>query len=91
MLAIIGFSGAIVRRHRGGAFLGVYSLVLTALVFLTKDGIPGFGLLWNTRLLPFLYLLRYLLAMLGMVELALWRCRAGASRPGEPPRRAGHR
>jgi hypothetical protein len=69
VLAIIGFVGAIVRRHRGGAFLGVYSLVLTALVFLTKDGIPGFGLLWNTRLLPFLYLLRYFLGMLGMVEL----------------------
>ncbi len=47
----------------------MFSLVLTALVFLTKDGIPGFGLLWNVRLLPFLFLLRYLLAMVGIVEI----------------------
>lgn len=67
--AFIGFFAAVVRRSRVGSFLGIYALVLTALVFLSKEGIPGFGLLWNVRLLPFLYLLRYLLAMLGIVEI----------------------
>ncbi len=67
--ALIGFAAAVVRRHRPGAFLGIYALVLTAMIFLAKQGIPGFGLLWNVRLLPFLYLLRYFLAMLGMIEV----------------------
>ena len=67
--AVIGFVGSLLRRHRTGAFLGIYALVLTALIFLTKDGIPGVGLLWNVRLLPFLYLLRYLLALLGVMEI----------------------
>ncbi len=70
VLAVIGFVAGIVRRNRVVSFLGVYSLVLIAAVFLAKDGIPGFGLLWNVRLLPFVYLLRYLLAMVGIVELA---------------------
>jgi hypothetical protein len=76
LLALVGFVAAVVRRHRAGAFLGVYSLVLVALVFLSKDGIPGFGLLWNVRLLPFLYLLRYMLAMVGIIELAWFAVRA---------------
>ncbi len=67
--AVVGFVGSLIRRNRMGSFLGIYALVLTALIFLSKDGIPGFGLLWNVRLLPFLYLLRYLLAMVGIVEL----------------------
>ncbi len=67
--AVVGFVAAVIRRHRAGAFLGIYALVLTAMVYLSKEGIPGFGLLWNVRLLPFLYLLRYLLAMLGIVEI----------------------
>jgi 6-pyruvoyl-tetrahydropterin synthase related domain len=70
--AIVGFIGAIVRRHRVGAFLGIYTLVLTALIFATKDGIPGVGLLWNVRLLPFFYLLRYMLALMGIVELVVF-------------------
>jgi len=69
VLAVVGFVAAVIRRHRIGSFLGIYALVLTAMIFLSKEGIPGFGLLWNVRLLPFLYLLRYLLAMLGMVEI----------------------
>lgn len=76
VLAIVGFVAAVVRRHRVGAFLGVYSLLLTALVFLAKDGIPGFGLLWNVRLLPFLYLLRYMLAMVGIIEIVWFLVRA---------------
>ncbi len=76
VLALIGFVAAVIRRHRVGAFMGVYSLVLVALVFLSKDGIPGFGLLWNVRLLPFLYLLRYMLAMVGIVEIVWFLVRA---------------
>ncbi len=85
VLAIIGFIAGVVRRNRAVSFLGVFSLVLTAMVFLSKDGIPGFGLLWNVRLLPFVYLLRYLLAMVGIVELVwgvlrVWRDRKIAQR-----------
>lgn len=76
VLAIVGFVAAVIRRHRAGAFLGVYALVLTALVFLSKSGIPGFGLLWNVRLLPFLYLLRYMLAMVGIIEIVWFLVRA---------------
>ncbi len=68
-LALVGFVASVIRRSRVGSFLGIFSLVLTAIVYLSKDGIPGFGLLWNVRLLPFLYLLRYLLAMLGIIEI----------------------
>ena len=69
ILAIVGFIAGVVRRNRAVSFLGVFSLVLTAMVFLSKDGIPGIGLLWNVRLLPFVFLLRYLLAMVGIVEI----------------------
>ncbi|MGD9705271.1 MAG: hypothetical protein AB7Q42_00040 [Acidimicrobiia bacterium] len=76
ILALVGFVAAVVRRHRVGAFMGVYSLLLVALVFLSKEGIPGFGLLWNVRLLPFLYLLRYMLAMVGIIEIAWFLVRS---------------
>ena len=69
VLAIVGFIAGVVRRQRVVSFLGVYSLVLIAGVFLSKQGLPGVGLLWNVRLLPFLYLLRYLLAMVGIAEI----------------------
>ena len=35
----------------------------------TQDSLPVIGLLWNPRLLPFLYLVRYLLMMVGAVEV----------------------
>jgi hypothetical protein len=40
------------------------------MVFLTRDSLPVIGLLWNPRLLPFLYLLRFMLMMVGIVDLA---------------------
>ena len=43
-------------------------MALTAFVFLAKNSLPVIGLLWNPRLLPFLYLLRLLLMMVGIVE-----------------------
>lgn len=68
-LAVFGFLMAVVRRHLNGAALGVIGLVLAAGVYLAKDSLPLIGLLWNPRLLPFLYLVRYFLMMIGAVEL----------------------
>ena len=66
--AIFGFVASVVRRHLGGAWLGICCLALTAFVFLAKNSLPVIGLLWNPRLLPFLYLLRLMLMMVGIVE-----------------------
>lgn len=68
--AVFGFVACIARRHLNGAWMGITSLVLVALVYLTRDSLPVIGLLWNPRLLPFLYILRYLLMMVGIVEFA---------------------
>ena len=38
-------------------------------MYVTRDSLPGIGLLWNPRLLPFIYLMRYLLMMIGAIEL----------------------
>jgi hypothetical protein len=83
-LAIFGFVASVVRRHLGGAWLGICCLALTAFVFLAKDSLPVIGLLWNPRLLPFLYLLRLMLMMVGVVEFgqmimrgSRYRARAG--------------
>ncbi len=69
--AIIGFVASLWRRHLNGAWMGITSIALVTLVYLTRDSLPVIGLLWNPRLLPFLYLLRYLLMMVGFVETAL--------------------
>ncbi len=68
--AVIGFAACIIRRHRTGIALGVIGLILVALVYLTRDSLPVIGLLWNPRLLPFYYLVRALLMMVGFVEFA---------------------
>lgn len=67
--AMIGFGMSIVRRQLNGAALGVVGLVLVAGVYLAQDSLPVIGLLWNPRLLPFLYLVRYLLMMIGIYEV----------------------
>ena len=85
--AIFGFVASIARRHLDGAWLGIMSLALVALVYLTRDSLPVIGLLWNPRLLPFLYLLRYLLMMVGIVEAARLVVRA-VSAPREPSQTA---
>ena len=66
--AAFGFIASVVRRHLAGAWLGITCLALTAFVFLAKNSLPIIGLLWNPRLLPFLYLLRLMLMMVGIVE-----------------------
>ncbi len=68
--AIVGFVACVARRHLNGAWLGICSLALVAGVYVTRDSLPVIGLLWNPRLLPFVYLLRYLLMMVGLVEAA---------------------
>ena len=68
-LAVIGFGSCVVRRHLNGAALGVVGIALWLGVYLTRDSLPVIGLLWNPRLLPFLYLVRYLLMMIGVVEI----------------------
>ncbi len=80
-LAAFGFVASVVRRHLGGAWLGICSLALTAFVFLAKDSLPVIGLLWNPRLLPFLYLLRLMLMMVGIVELVEVVVRGSRARP----------
>ena len=68
-LAIVGFVSSVARRHLAGAWLGICCLGLMAGVYLTRNSLPVIGLLWNPRLLPFLYLVRLLLMMVGAVEL----------------------
>jgi hypothetical protein len=68
-LAVFGFVMSVIRRNLNGAALGVIGLVFVAGVYLAQDSLPMIGLLWNPRLLPFVYLVRYLLMMVGAVEL----------------------
>lgn len=68
-LAIVGFVFAIARRQLVGVWLGLMCLALMALTYVTRDSLPVIGLLWNPRLLPFLYITRLLLTMVGVVEL----------------------
>lgn len=70
--AVIGFVVSIAKRHLNGAWLGICTLALVAGVYITRDSLPVIGLLWNPRLLPFLYLTRYLLMMVGIVETVLF-------------------
>ena len=67
--ATVGFIASVARRQLIGAWLGICCLALVAGVFLARDSLPFIGLLWNPRLLPFLYLVRLLLMMVGIVEV----------------------
>ena len=79
-LAIIGFVAMILRRNLTGTAIGLTSLTFVALVYLTRDSLPGIGLLWNPRLLPFIYLTRYLLMVIGALELITWLVNAAKDR-----------
>lgn len=68
-LAIVGFVASVAKRHLMGAWLGITTLALFAAVYVARDSLPVIGLLWNPRVLPFLYLVRLLLMMVGVVEL----------------------
>ena len=70
--ALLGFIAAIRRRHVNGSWLGITCLALFAATFIARDSLPIIGLLWNPRVLPFLYLVRYFLMMVGIVETGRW-------------------
>lgn len=71
-LAIIGFAAMIVRRNLTGVALGIITLLFVVGVYIARDSLPGIGLLWNPRLLPFIYLLRYFLMVIGALEVITW-------------------
>lgn len=79
-LAVIGFVAMIMRRHLTGTAVGLICLTFVALVYLTRDSLPLIGLLWNPRLLPFVYLTRYLLMVIGALELIRWAVNAARDR-----------
>ena len=62
----------ILRRQPDGNRTRADRLAFVALVYLTRDSLPGIGLLWNPRLLPFVYLTRYLLMVIGGLEVITW-------------------
>jgi hypothetical protein len=69
-LALVGFAASILRRRIIGVWLGVMMILLFIGVYITRDSLPVIGLLWNPRLLPFLYLCRYFLVMIGLWSIA---------------------
>lgn len=74
--AVIGFLALVRRGHRVGTWMGVMAIVLAISVFIARESLPIIGLLWNPRILPFFYLLRYLLFMVGAYEVAAFLVRA---------------
>ena len=78
-LAVVGAAWCVLRRHLHGAALTLTGLVFVAGVYLARDSLPVIGLLWNPRLLPFVYLVRYLLMMVGAyaVMLVVWNAIRG--------------
>jgi uncharacterized membrane protein len=68
-LAVVGLIVCVVRRNLNGVALGITGVLLVVAVYLAKDSLPMIGLLWNPRVLPFLYLVRYMMMMVGAVEV----------------------
>ncbi len=69
LFALVGFAVCIYRRQKVGIWLGIFGIVLAIFVFISRDGLPIIGLLWNPRVLPFFYLVRYMLMMIGIYEV----------------------
>ncbi len=63
-VAAIGLLGAVLRRSLSGLFLGIMTVLFAAWAVVMPQ-----SLLWNNRLLPFMYLTRYMLAAVGVVEI----------------------
>ena len=74
-LAIIGAIALVRRRHKAGTWMTVFTLLLAAGVFIARNSLPVIGLLWNPRILPFFYLLRYFLFVIGLYELVAFAVR----------------
>ena len=71
-LAVIGFLTTLARRQRTGIAVGLVCIVAAVGVWFARDSLPVIGLLWNPRILPFFYLTRYLLMVLGAYEVLAW-------------------
>jgi hypothetical protein len=69
MFAIVGFGWMVLRRQLTGIAIGITCIAFVGLVYITRDSLPGIGLLWNPRLLPFVYLTRYLLMVIGILAV----------------------
>lgn len=77
VFAVVGFVASIVRRNRTGIFLGLMCAIWVGLVIAAQNPFPSVGeLFWNYRGLPFVYLTRYLLAMIGIAETVRFLLRA---------------
>lgn len=72
LLSVAGFVGSWIRQRHLGIWMGVYIVILMIGVKVAQGGLPVIGLLWNPRVLPFLYLLRYMLAAIGVYEVAVY-------------------
>jgi len=74
-LAVIGAVALVRSRHKAGTWITLLTLVLAAGVFIARNSLPVIGLLWNPRVLPFFFLLRYFLFAVGLYELAAFALR----------------
>lgn len=88
-LAVIGFAAFVMRRQLTGTALGLICLFFVAGVYFTRDSLPIIGLLWNPRLLPFVYLTRYFLMVAGAYELVRWLIGIGREQLASRERRLG--
>ena len=74
-LAVVGAIALVRSRHKAGTWITLLTLVLAAGVFIARNSLPVIGLLWNPRILPFFYLLRYFLFVVGLYELVAFALR----------------
>ena len=86
LFSIAGFVGSLLRRRHLGIWMGVYIAVLMVAVKFAQNGIPVIGLLWNPRVLPFMFLLRYMLAAIGVYEVLTYIVRVIANERGRTGR-----
>ena len=82
LFSIAGFVGSLLRRRHLGIWMGVYIVILMVAVKVAQNGIPVIGLLWNPRVLPFMFLLRYMLAAIGVYEVLTYVVRVIAQERG---------
>lgn len=79
-LAVVGFVAFVMRRQLTGTAVGLICIMFAVLVWNTRESLPVIGLLWNPRLLPFFYLSRYLLMVVGALEVFTWMINAARQR-----------
>ena len=63
-VVVIGLITAVRKRHRGAVWCGLMAIGFGVWAYIQPQ-----SLLWNARLLPFMYLCRYLLAAYGLVMI----------------------